>query len=342
MTSDASYVRDLLDRAFDDLANPECPLSVALGKTIRIARIRKDVDSLIWLTMESRGTGDKQARDRSIAEFQPHFPSYEDLRVRWAEEVESYISVRTLADPGQEDVVAGMSVPEIEAQLRTLCEFLDRPIDANLTHAEQIVIEKARLEAQFNAGRLRRVLARIRHRLEEYLSTVETRLVLDDGVTTIFEEHRRFVDGELQRDAPDALEQLAAAYKRRNEESVEARSQALMSCRRALKTVADRVYPATGESVLGADGKHHEMTDTNYRSRLLQFVSEQGDGATDADLLASQVDELSGKLERLISLASKGVHDKVSATEVNHCVIQTYLTIGDVLQVRTTRVTPAP
>jgi hypothetical protein len=75
------------------------------------------------------------------------------------------------------------------------------------------------------------------------------------------------------------------------------------------------------------------MSDDRYLSRLLQAVFEVGvERSASRELLKAQVDGLSARLEAINDLASKGVHAAVSEFEVNQCVIQTYLALGDVLR----------
>ena len=83
----------------------------------------------------------------------------------------------------------------------------------------------------------------------------------------------------------------------------------------------------------GIDGKERSLTDDKYISRLLQFVSEKISGKTSNELVLSQITDLGKKIDSLNSLASKGVHSNVYDFEVNQCIIQTYLTIGDILRI---------
>lgn len=93
------------------------------------------------------------------------------------------------------------------------------------------------------------------------------------------------------------------------------------------------LYPASNATVQGADGNVHKMTDDKWISRLCQFVSDQGSSSSATTLLATQVRSLAKRLEALNSLSSKGVHDNVSSAEVDQCMIQTYLIVGDLLRI---------
>src|SRR5262249_52760910 len=113
----------------------------------------------------------------------------------------------------------------------------------------------------------------------------------------------------------------------------ESDSQALTSCRRILKSLADALYPSRDEPVTGVDGKLHQVTDDAYVNRLWQFVAERVKGHAAGDLLLSEVTALGNRVENIYDLSSKGVHADPSHAEAVQCVLQTYLVIGDILRV---------
>jgi hypothetical protein len=322
-----SRVLALLEEALGDLAT-DAPTSAILDRAIRVARLRRDGENLVWLTMENRGVGAEAAKKRVMDEAQPYFASYEAMRACWSDVVEEFIAQRTLEQvpsPGQPTEggpVIGMSIRELEVHIEALSEAAAEVVDLTPSRAELLT----------RINQLRQVLARVRNRIQDYLSRVERELVVDAMVSSIFEEQRTYVDARLREIAPSAFEQLAAAYKRRSEGDAESRAQALTSTRRALKSLADALYPPHPEPVVGADGVERTMTDSRYISRLIQYAYEQTKGDTAGNLLRAQIEDLTSKLEALNDLASKGVHASVSVFETNQAIIQTYLTLGDLLR----------
>jgi hypothetical protein len=187
----------------------------------------------------------------------------------------------------------------------------------------------------------RKVRSRIRERLHRFLVESEASIVFGQTAATAFERTRRYVDGELASIAPDVLAQFQAAYERSDKGDPEALSQALLSCRRIVKAIADVLYPATGETVKGADGKSREMTDDKYRNRLWQYVGEHASHSS-RDLVLATVDELGRRLDLLDYRASRGVHATVDAADADQCILQTYLLISDLLHLRTPPMPPGP
>lgn len=176
------------------------------------------------------------------------------------------------------------------------------------------------------------MIGRISTRVHRFLSTTEQQLYLGQVNSDIFERNRQYVDRRLLEVAPEAAEQFTAAYKRLDsDEGTEALTHALTSCRRALKSLADRLYPATNNEVTGSDGKPRVLTGDKFISRLWQYLHDRSSAG--ARLTQAQVNDLGNRLERLNELSSKGVHATVNADDAHQCVIQTYLLIGDILRV---------
>ena len=141
-----------------------------------------------------------------------------------------------------------------------------------------------------------------------------------------------YVDLRLRDIAPEALEKFVAVYRRLGEDNTEARAQALTSCRRILKALADAVYPPRQEKVKGADDKVRDLSEERYVARLWQFVSERVSEHAAGQLLQATLSHLGNRIDRVYELSCKGVHAEVSRFELNQCVIQTYLVVGDILR----------
>ncbi|MFJ8963255.1 hypothetical protein ACIRG5_28095 [Lentzea sp. NPDC102401] len=86
------------------------------------------------------------------------------------------------------------------------------------------------------------------------------------------------------------------------------------------KALAGALYSATDLKITGDDGIERKMSDDLYSNRLLQHVRDQLGGRTQGSVLKATLDSLGGRLKSLDSLASKGVHDEVSASEAETCI----------------------
>jgi hypothetical protein len=108
----------------------------------------------------------------------------------------------------------------------------------------------------------------------------------------------------------------------------------LLSCRRALKSVADLLYPAAAQPAIDGDGVEHALTDDKWVNRLCEFVKQKLSDSTSGEVLQTQIDDLARRFRGLGQASSRGVHADVSEFELNQAVVQTYLTIGDLLRLR--------
>lgn len=333
------YTLELVRSALDELDQRDCRLSVVARKALRIARLRNDWEAAYWLQMELEGVSDKNAFKRRIGEVAPYF-SREALHRLHRNAVESSLSSRTITIVNHngevdEDQVTGLGIQEIEENVLLLSRSED-PLPDNLHPYDAAYFSdqrhKSRNFQQNIEVEQRKVLARITQRVHSYLSQVERQIVLGQLQSDVFEDNRRYVDERLKKFAPEILDQLHIAYRRTREGSVEARSHALTSCRRALKSLADRLYPPSNTPVKGADGKERILNDSAYVARLWQFISESNAGSTSKKMLSEDIERIGKQIDRLNDLAGKGVHAEVTEFEVNMCVLGMYSVTGAILR----------
>lgn len=333
-------VLSLVERAINDFDDPAVPTSATLRRALRIANLRSDAANLIWLELESMdlstGRGEASATKSRVAELAGHFERDEWARVG-NEAISAFFARRRVASFGEN--IFGGSIEELEHKIAELENQKSQLVAPAGLHPVDLYFrseqyDKVRVEVGSHVLELRQVLSRVRSRLYAFLIESERQLSFGQVNADVFERNRTFVDSQLAAISTEALEQFQMAYKRVREGDPESLSHALTSCRRLLKTLADAVYPATNAAVQGNDGRERKLTEDRYINRLLQFVSDQIGSHGSGEVIQTVLDGLGARLNALDDLASKGVHAKVSAEEVDVCVIQTYLVVGDILRIR--------
>jgi hypothetical protein len=329
----------LVDEAQEELHRPEVRLSAAVAKAARIARLRGDMENLYWLEMEMHPIGEQSPRSQIEATLAQRYG--DDWTAFRVTATEQYFKRRELEpkEGREEGLICALSVGQIEAQMDWLRGVMaDLKVEEGLApidiYAEGRRLAKERMTTQLTVRDLAFVQEKVRAHVATFLSTAEAQILVGEAATDIFEENRRYVDRELKAISDKALIQLSAAYRRRAENEPEAGSQALTSCRRVLKSLADALYPPTGKVVESADGKCRSMSEDKFVNRLLQFASDQATSSGTKSLTSVRLGDLVGRLDAINALSSKGVHADVSDFEVNQCVIQTYLLVGDLLRLR--------
>lgn len=336
------YLLDLVREALDELETREAPLSASIRKAIRIARLREDWLNLFWLKWEMISIVSDSERKASVGEVLPHLSKdqYAFFRTRnvmaWTSERDS-ASVDEKLKITRGDNILAKSVEEIEV----LQEYYENmaedattppglhPLDAYFVNKEA---GDLKFMARIMSSECQAIQSRIRNRVHDHLGQVESQLVFGQMYADPFERNRKFVIERLGQIAPEALEKFIAAYEAIEENSPESWSQALLTCRRLLKALADSLQPATGETKTGADGIEREITDENYINRLWQFASDASAGSRSGDLLLEEVTDLGNRIDRLYELINKGVHADLSELEVTQALLQVYVVVGDLLR----------
>lgn len=339
--ADSDLVQELIRDAFAELDRVDSPLTPPLRKVLRIARLRADYAALYEFSYEMLPNGDSESRRRLFAEVAPHYNQDEMKRLHGAMQ-EQYLLSRKMGYVGRNgtvetDKVTALCVPELDSAIvQYQADASPRPAGQGLhTLDAHHFAEKERVrlgDVSFSLHQLRQVRSRLAQRAHEYLSLVERQIHVGHMQSDIFEQNRQYVDKALTSVAPNALDQLRSAYMRVREGTTEARSHALTSVRRALKSLADRLYPARATPVVGIDGKERILNEQQFLSRLWQYIAEAKANASSKELLVAETTELGRRIDSLNDLASKGVHDKVTEFEVNICVLGAYTVIGAILR----------
>lgn len=151
---------------------------------------------------------------------------------------------------------------------------------------------------------------------------------------TIFERHKAAVDGLLAQRAAESIEKVPAIYARLAEGDTEAVSHALTSCRRLIDSFADAVYPARdGEALIG--DQPLQVGAPHHKNRINVYVAERTGSA-------AQRLRLRQTLTNIYDRTSAGVHDNVSPSEARSLFLQTYLLLGEILELGQVPAAPAP
>lgn len=335
------HILTLVSETLNTIDTDQLSLSALLRRASRIARLRNDYLNLWWLEYEMIDITDQEQRKQILKDIIQHFTSeefkyyFKHFGQTWVRE-RAYPTINANQEIDDDKLLA-KGVAEIEIDIedhKGMLASINVPqglhqLDLYYANKEANQIKIIRSVAIRSCSA---ILERIKQRVHKFLSETEKQLIFGQLQSDIFERNRQYVDTKLGKISPDALSKFVAAYRRMEENSPESRAQALTSCRRLLKSLADVLYPAKEEPITGADGKARILTDEKYITRIWQYIYENTSRSTSGELLLAQVQDLGNRVDRLYELTNKGVHAEVSEFEVNQCVIQMYLLIGDLLR----------
>lgn len=341
--SPASDVRELLRLALDEFDQPANTVSASARRALRIAALRRDYGNQLWLQWEltdlEPGHRLKQ-QDPAIAKIIAQLTTLLGPVEGDQERRRAFLRFernRTFVINDKE-MFQSASLGQIEQGLAMSQRlFDDLTPSANLTQVDTYFVArdmdaaKAKMIPDIHRDQL--LLERVKSAIHSFLVTTECEMDQGQQDAPLFLRAQEYINAALAKHAPAALEKFVAAQDRLYSGKAEDLAHALTSCRRMTKALADALYPATDLKITGADGIERKMSDDLYRNRLLQYVREQLGGRTQGSVLQATLDGLGARLKSLDALASKGVHDEVSASEAETCIIWTYLLAADIVRI---------
>ena len=334
-------VEQLVHEALDQFDDPSQLVASHVRRAIRIATRRQDYLALLRLLPE---TFDYTPRTRIDN------PAFRDANVNLAALVgleeagcqadqilRRYLRDRSPRERGGN--VRAVSIGQLEAQLQQVKEVVEHyaTVPANLTPSDTYLAvrdyDRATAQAVTIRADLDSTIERVKQAVHDILVDTERQIESGQRRPSVFERGQAYIEEALTRRAPEALTMFEAAEGSLDRGTPEDLSHALTSCRRMVKALADALYSATDEMIMGDDGRGRAMTDDAYNNRLLQFAIENIEGSTHQGLVREALKGLGNRLNRLNELSSKGVHDAVSRAEAETCLMWTYLTAADFLRI---------
>lgn len=336
--SDQAYILEIVRRALEAADQPGTPVSALVRQAMRIASLRHDYAAMLSFQFETfDGAATKSVRRNTDIDnkLRTLVGDSEALTII-GERGELWLYNRSMGK--DTDRIHAGSIDSIEQTIATAKTAGGDPdaakymtqIDA-FFYIKGINDLKTQLMPQITG--LENIISRVRQSVHDYLVTAESQILSGQTESSLFTRGEAYVLERLQSVSPDALEKYRAAEQRISEGTPEALAQALTSCRRMIKALADSLYPATTEKILGLDGKERELGDDQYINRLMQFAVDRLGKTTHVKLVEETLKGLGNRVIKLNSLSSKGVHNEVSLMEAESCLMWTFFLTADFLRI---------
>ncbi|MFF2842449.1 hypothetical protein [Paenarthrobacter sp. NPDC057981] len=300
--------------------------------------MRHDYAAVFAFQLETAdaSSGVKNTRDTRVVDKLRTLLGREEANRTMGERVERYLHNRTMT--GKKDDIYGGSIDGVEQHLQKLRTAAGDPSAAQyMTQIDAyFYIEKldkvgAQLLPQITS--FENILNRVRQGVHDYLVEAESELLTGQTESSLFTRGEAYVVERLQAVSAESLEKYRAAEQRIAEGSPESYAQALTSCRRMIKSLADSLYPPTDVAIKGSDGKERVLGDDQFLNRLMQFAIDRLGKSTHVKLVEENIHSLGNRLNKLNSLASKGVHQEVSLIEAESCLMWAFFLTADFLRI---------
>lgn len=321
--STSADVLSLVRRALDEF--DDRPLDATVRRVARIALLLGETELSVRLGLELTPTGGLPAANRADTQrLMADSSSWGDPDGPAERAFQAYAGRRQIKNG--EEKLAAHSLAEI------MC-WLGRYDNERFGNASE------------SAFHMRTILESVRHTAFAALCSWERQLTYADVNERIFERFRSQVDASLAKGAPEVLDQFSAVYRRLREvvrtpeaSIQEDLAQAVTTCRRILKAVADHVLPG----VRGATNDNGvSLDDAAYRNRIHEFVAQNVSSTSVAESAKAAYGGLIDRFNALDKLANKGVHAQLGLHEAELCAINTYLVTGELLAIAARSTTDA-
>lgn len=297
-------------------------------RCLRIARLLDNKTAEAWCNYELHGYQDALATDQNSGLYASWSGRHanKDANGAWTYWIAPIEQIESMYEMARENLRA-LPIPVTSvSESAPVSQPIHYPAPLQST-SEKLLnsILSQRAASTAEATKWLRVIASLRGSLHHHLAATVVELRYGRIVDTVFERARNRFDRLLSEIAPDAAAALSAAFARGDGNDPETQSQALTSCRRSLKALADALYPPR-EPIDG-----HVLDADHFVNRLTQYAKENLQSRSRREALDEEIASVARRAEALNDLASKGIHNEVSREELELVVVRTYVLAGELL-----------
>lgn len=174
------------------------------------------------------------------------------------------------------------------------------------------------------------LLSTIKGKIYNYVADINYKYKFEEKIITIFEKRQNITNDKLKDICPDFSKQLISVYDNIESTNEEDWANAIHTCRRILKSVADSLYPAIENQP--KDGKI-KLGKENYINRLIAYIEENVKSKSSKKMIGNSLEYIGKYIDSVYNTSNKGTHDKVTKEEAERCIIYTYILLGDILKI---------
>lgn len=184
-----------------------------------------------------------------------------------------------------------------------------------------------------------RKLSLLRAQYYDYVSKKHIELSFSNTTADVFSVYREKVDAYFSKFPTEITSKLRAIDDKINSDNPELYSQALTTCRRLFGDVADELFkthlPNYTEKIYKTkSGKEIDVSGEHYKNKLSAVIEKLQDKSPNKCLVGSNIIYLIDRMDNLINLQCKGVHNEITKDDAMQCIIHTYICLGDILSLQ--------
>lgn len=319
------------EKVIDGIEDQTISTESALLQCTKIARLLNDEESLMWLQYEYGG-----------------YPRGEDGRVERAAWALAYKMGRGYINDGkkliftelaselEERIIANRSaVGNFTTNWTSVAGDYAAIAVNNLTHA----VTTSTTTVLNTIATCQKRLSLLKAKYYDYALKKQIELSFGNVASGIFAEYRERVDNAFSMLSKETLLKLQVIEGKLETDNPEMYSQALTTCRRLFESVAAELFakyfPGYSQKTYKTkSGKEIDVSGDHYKNKLSAVIELLEDKSTSKTLVGSNIIYLLDWIDNITSLQCKGVHSEITRDDARKCIIQTYICLGDVLNMQ--------
>lgn len=303
--------------------------SSMLMMCLRVARLTNDEDAITWLQYENNG----------YPRNEKGYILSKAWEIAWNHGRGSY-------DKDKGKVVFSDLALEVEGRISSqksaLNNYTTNGVSLSGDYAYVAMDKLTSTVSNYTVALLKdiseneRKLSLLRAQYYDYISKKHIELSFSNTTADIFSMYREKVDNYFSNFSSEITSKLRAIDDKINSNNPELYSQALTTCRRLFGDVADELFKKhfpnyTEKTYKTKSGKEIDVSGEHYKNKLSAVIEKLQDKSTNKCLVGSSIIYLIDRMDNLIDLQCKGVHNEISKDDAMQCIIHTYICLGDVL-----------
>lgn len=319
------------EKVIDGIEEESISTTSALLQCLKIARITNDDNALIWLQYEYGGYPITQSghieKDAFIVATNHGRGFSNDGKQYIFTELASELEEKIHA----EQSAVGNFTTQGTSVGGNYAVIAMNTLTNAVTHNTSTYVK--------NISTCQQRLSKLKAQYYEYALKKQIEITFGNIATDIFSRYRERVDNYFAELSEETIVMLKAIDGRLESGNEEEYSQALTTCRRLFDLTASDLFKKHFSSYESnmyktKSGKEIDITGDHTKNKLSAIIELLEEKSTDKTLVGSNIAYLLDWIEKLTSLQSKGVHNKISRNDAERCIIQTYICLGNILDMQ--------
>ena len=319
------------EKAIDGIEDNTISTSSALLQCSKIARLTNDEENLIWLQYEYGG-----------------YPRNKEGKVLHEAWEIAYKNGRGYTYEGSQYIfteLASELEEKIAAQQKAIENFTTQGTSVSGEYAVIAInnltssVSKSTNNLITNITTAQKRLALLKAKYYEYALIKQIELSFGNIATDIFSCYREKVNKGFSELSKETILKLQAIEGKINSVNPELYSQALTTCRRLFENVSvelfEKHFPDFSDQYYKTrSGKEIDVSGDHYKNKLSAVIEILENKSMKKTLVGSNIIYLLDWIDNLYDLQCKGVHTEITRDDAEKAIIQTYICLGDILNMQ--------